>query len=400
MRQKTRYPGIYRTDAGTYEVFYRDPNGKQRTKSKKRLQDALAFQRETQQAVRRGDFIEPKLGRTTFEDWAETYLTQKLKIERRTRDKYRESLDNHLLPAFGGIALGNMSPDLIQEWVSGMTMTEYQPGKTYGAETIRGHYSLLAAILKKAATRGIIPKSPCVEIELPRIHRKERCYLTEDQVGSLIQATPDRYRVLDIVAAYLGLRWQELAGLRRSAVSMIPGKVPSLRVISTIERSNGTYQVKEYGKSQAARRTLKMPVLVAEALAWHLATFPSDEWVFTSPRGGFLRYDNFRGRFWEPATQAAGLAPLDLHELRHTAAAFMFADGANPLQVMRRMGHEDIRTTYNLYGHLFEDDEDALVERLNQRALEASQRSGVRDLLGMASAKVIPLPPSKAEKAV
>jgi hypothetical protein len=78
----------------------------------------------------------------------------------------------------------------------------------------------------------------------------------------------------------------------------------------------------------------------------------------------------------------------------------MIAEGANALQVKRRMGHEDIRTTYNLYGHLFDDDEDALVERLNQRALGASQRSGVGSLLGVASAEVIPLAPSKAEKAV
>jgi integrase len=218
-----------------------------------------------------------------------------------------------------------------------------------------------------------------------------------------MEAHPDRYKVL--VGAYLGLRWQELAGLRRGAVSMPPGKVPSLRVISTIEWSNGTCQVKEYGKSEAARRTLKMPALVAEALRWHLSTFPSDEWVFTAPKGGFLRYENFRSRVWEPATQAAELAPFDLHELKHTAAAFMIAENANPLQVKRRMGHEDIRTTYNLYGHLFDDDEDALVERLNERALgaaqhSAAQHSDVRSLLGVASAKVIPLTSSRDEKAI
>jgi integrase len=155
-----------------------------------------------------------------------------------------------------------------------------------------------------------------VEIELPRIHRRERSYLTEDPVESLIEATPSRYKVLSLLGSYLGLRWQELAGLRPSAVTMIPGQTPSLRVLSTIERSNGTYQVKEYGKSLATRRTLKMPAFVAEALACHLATFPSEEWVFTGPRGGFLRYDNFRSRVWEPATQAAGVAPLDPHELR------------------------------------------------------------------------------------
>jgi hypothetical protein len=50
---------------------------------------------------------------------AEAYLTQKLNLERRTRDKYRESLDNHLIPAFGRVQLANLSSDMIQEWVSG-----------------------------------------------------------------------------------------------------------------------------------------------------------------------------------------------------------------------------------------------------------------------------------------
>ena len=48
-------------------------------------------------------------------------------------------------------------------------------------------------------------------------------------------------------------------------------------------------------------------------------------------------------------------------------AAFMIDEGGDPLQVMRRMGHSDIRTTYNLYGHLFPDREDELVGKLDRR---------------------------------
>lgn len=76
----------------------------------------------------------------------------------------------------------------------------------------------------------------------------------------------------------------------------------------------------------------------------------------------------------------------------------MIAEGANPLQVKRRMGHEDIRTTYNVYGHLFEDDEDALVERLDQRALRGAGE--VRSLLGAAMGDVVALPTETALKAV
>ena len=111
--------------------------------------------------------------------------------------------------------------------------------------------------------------------------------------------------------AYLGLRWQELAGLRRSAVIMKGRELPVIRVISTIERSNGRYEIKEYGKTAAARRTIKIPGWVAECLSRHLEEFPHEEWVFPAPRGGFLCCDNFRTRVWAPAREAAGIAPFD-----------------------------------------------------------------------------------------
>jgi integrase len=129
-----------------------------------------------------------------------------------------------------------------------------------------------------------------------------------------------------------------------------------------------------------------------------MRAFPHEEWVFSSPEGRFLRYDNFRSRVWAGATKAARIAPFNFHELRHTAAAFMIAEGANALQVKRRMGHEDIRTTFNVYGHLFDDDEDSLVERLDRRARRAVRRRDVGDLLGMEEAQIIQLPSEATEK--
>ena len=102
-----------------------------------------------------------------------------------------------------------------------------------------------------------------------------------------------------------------------------PGRLASVRVVTTIERARGRYRAVEYGKSKAARRTLKMPEFLREVLLWQLKAFPSDQWVFPGPQGGFLRYDNFRPRVWNPAVESAELAPLTFHELRHTVAAFM-----------------------------------------------------------------------------
>lgn len=54
----------------------------------------------------------------------------------------------------------------------------------------------------------------------------------------------------------------------------------------------------------------------------------------------------------------------------------MIDEGADPPQIMRRMGHSDIRTGYNLYGHLFPDREDNLVAKLDERYSRALRANG------------------------
>jgi integrase len=79
-----------------------------------------------------------------------------------------------------------------------------------------------------------------------------------------------------------------------------------------------------YGKSASARRSLKVPEFLRQALKSHLASYSNANWVFPAPNGGFLRGDNFRTRSWTPATEACALAAgsdvFTFHELRHTAA--------------------------------------------------------------------------------
>jgi integrase len=202
----------------------------------------------------------------------------------------------------------------------------------------------------------------------------ERRFLTAPEVERLVAAIDPRYRTLIHTAAYLGLRWQEIAGLRLRYLALEPARPATLRVISTIERSGGRCRVVEVGKTKAARRTLVMPEFLRVALVDHVSKYSDDVWVFAAPKGGFLRYDNFRNREWSPAVERAGLAPLTFHCLRHTAAAFMIDDGADPLQLKRRMGHSDVRPSLDTYGHLFAQREDALVKALDDRQKTALGR--------------------------
>ena len=65
------------------------------------------------------------------------------------------------------------------------------------------------------------------------------------------------------------------------------------------------------------------------------------------------------------AWTAAGLAPIGLHEARHTFASMMIASGATPLAISRAMGHSSISVTFNTYGHLLPGERDELRKRLD-----------------------------------
>ena len=80
----------------------------------------------------------------------------------------------------------------------------------------------------------------------------------------------------------------------------------------------------------------------------------------------------WRRRHWAPAIEAAGVAPLRPHDLRHTAVALWIASGAGPLEVSRRAGHTSTSFTQDRYGHLYPEADSALAERLEGLVAKAS----------------------------
>ncbi|MGH9227076.1 MAG: tyrosine-type recombinase/integrase [Acidimicrobiales bacterium] len=98
----------------------------------------------------------------------------------------------------------------------------------------------------------------------------------------------------------------------------------------------------------------------------HLANRPHSptDLVFTAPKGGPLQHRTFYRRYFRPAVAATGLPEaLRFHDLRHTAAALLIAQGAHPRAIMERLGHSSTTITMNVYGHLFPNLDEALTRR-------------------------------------
>ena len=59
-------------------------------------------------------------------------------------------------------------------------------------------------------------------------------------------------------------------------------------------------------------------------------------------------------RRFHPALRRAGLPKMRFHDLRHTYASLLIAQGENPKYIQTQLGHSSIQITMDVYGHLMD----------------------------------------------
>jgi integrase len=199
-------------------------------------------------------------------------------------------------------------------------------------------------MMRSAESDRPIAFNPCDNVPLPVEDHGEQRFLTASETQRLSDEIEPRFRVLVLLAAYGGLRFGELAALRRSRVDLLRGRVVVDQALTEV---NGELA---FGppKTKRSRRTVPLPRRIIDQLERHLddyVTASPDALVFTGPKGGCLRRAGFPRSWWRPAVAAAGLSGLKFHELRHTFVAIWIAAGANPKEISVRAGHSSVAVT-------------------------------------------------------
>jgi integrase len=275
-----------------------------------------------------------------------------------------------LIPAFGDKAVADIRPSEVLAWRARMK-AERAP------ETVNAALGTVRQVFRAAVMDRVIPRNPCDGIRaLPKTSLKEIHPATLDQVSILADALPERFQRAIFTAAHTGLRAGELWALKVPRVNLLRRTIDVRESVSE-NKGRLTMKAPKTGKP----RTVTIPRAIAEMLAEHIDEYPSpDGFVFTSPNGLQVRHRNFMDDHFYPALRrAAHLLPAGFrfHDLRHTHASILIARGWRPEQIKDRLGHGSIRTTFDWYGHLFENHDEALLDDLDgaiRGSLAASPR--------------------------
>ena len=309
--------------------------------------------------MQRGQWVDPALGTTRLSVWVEEFLRTAHDIDESTRATYERDLRRYVLPRLGEIPMCRIRKIDVRSWIN----EELAAG--LASSSVHRHFRTLRRVLNVAVEHELLARSPCAGLSGPKVETTERRFLTAGEVQHLAEEITPQFRTLVFAAAYTGMRWGELIGLRRAGVDLA---APAVTVVEQLVIVDGRWVCKT-PKTTAGRRRITLPGFLVDLLGAQLeerAGPGPDGLVFPNRVGNPINPSSFNGNHWKPAKERAGIEGVRFHDLRHTAVAMAIAEGAHPKTIQARMGHASVQITLDRYGHLFPELDQAVAEGLDR----------------------------------
>jgi integrase len=358
-----RFGNVRKLPSGRWQARYVGPDGIERKapttfETERQGENWLTL---VESEIIRGEWTAPDASEVKLDDYGQKWIAER-RLEPRTRENYEDLFRINIRPYLGMLTLGSIKPATIRSWRKRLLDDDRPEPQAVKA------YCLLRAILNTARREDkIIRENPCQIKGYDRYHTPERRTATVAQVYALASQMPLRFAALVIVAAFSGLRWGELAALRRCDVDLKAGTVRVPRKLAALRNRL------EFGppKSDAGTRTVALPEAALAALRPHMLTYVGaapEAIVFTGDKGGLLRTGNFRRAVkWAKSVKAAGIVgEFHFHDLRHTGNTLASASGASTRELMHRMGHSSMRAAL-IYQHSTDERQREIADGMDRR---------------------------------
>ncbi len=300
----------------------------------------------------------------TLRDWAEMWA-EAHDVGAATWARYQSHLDLHILPKFGDLPLSAISRMAVKAWVKDL-------GQRRAPATVTSVLNLLSTLLNEAVDDHRIALNPCRRIRgSGTAQRPERPWATPQQVLAIADRVDPTDRIMVITAAYTGMRWGEVTGLRRPNCRLDQARIVIDADTGALHEVAGMLTLGP-PKTPAAVRSILLPPFLVDLLREHLEGHDHDH-VFTGRDGGLHRRSNFARRSWRPAADGNPrkhippiIKGMHFHDLRHSHKTWMIEDEIPEVAQAKRLGHR-LGGVRGIYSHVSAAMEQRIVDALQER---------------------------------
>ena len=389
-RQYAMVAGHLREIGGYYHIVlsYTDLDGKRKTPSKstglpvkgnRRKAEAMLLEARTRKAqelsqealrVKASGTIgasgSPVKSNITFTAYMSRWLEMiEGNVEQSTFDSYTRNVKKVIIPYFDkhypGLLLMDLTPLHIQEFYS----YDRKYNKVSNNTILRRHANIHKA-LKYAAKAGLIPSSPADLVDRPKSNDFVANFCTRTEMEQiLLAAKGDPLEFAVTAAAFYGLRRSEIAGLKWSAINFEDKTITIRHTVVDLNMDGECRLIKkDRTKNKTSYRSLPLIpqfetlLLSMKAQQERNRLICGDsynkeylEYVNVDELGNLImpRYitDHFR-----TILARNNLRKIRFHDLRHSCASLLLANGVNLKMIQEWLGHSNISTTGNIYAHL------------------------------------------------
>jgi integrase len=338
------------------------PDGKRRRRGIggfKTKREARAAEAEALRRIRDGMFVEPSrltVGAYLTEMWLPSMNSQ---VRGTTLGGYRHNVRAYIVPRLGDIPLQRLTTARVGAFYGELVASGGQHGRPLSPKTVRYVHTTLRRALRDAVADGLVVRNVAAQARPPRAHRVEMHTWTAAELGTFLASVrEDRLYAAWLLLATLGLRRGELLGLRWLDVDLTGGRIA---IRHTLVMVDGKPAMAE-PKTAKGRRSLTLAPEVLEAVHGHRAHQAAERlsWgadytdsglFITNEDGRPMHPETLSGLFVRQAKRA-GLPPIRLHDLRHSVASILLAQGVHPKVVSEMLGHATIALTLDTYSHV------------------------------------------------
>lgn len=282
-------------------------------------------------------------------------------MEKTTFSSYTQMVKRKIAPYFRntGLTLDGIQAKHIQSFY-------LHELKTVSPGTVIHYHANIHKALKYAVKMDLIPFNPADKVERPKKQGYIADYYRQEEMERLLEASKDHpYSLLIQMTVFYGLRRGEVVGLKWDAIDFEQGTISVKRTVtSTI--IDGKYQEFEQqsAKTKSSLRTLPligsfreyfMQVKEAQELNKQVCgncyNYEYDGFVFVDELGERMRVEYLTNAF-PKFLESHGLRRMRFHDLRHSCASLLLANGVPLKHIQEWLGHSDFTTTANIYAHL------------------------------------------------